>query len=287
MTQPTVDSCMTAASDRLKAAGVEQPRRECRILLAHALGVDPATIIGHPEHPVPDRDGFFDLVERRARGVPMAHILGRREFWSLDFLVTPDTLDPRPDSETLVEAALAAMADRNGEQLTVLDLGTGTGCLLLAVSSELPRAEGIGVDLSPAAAAVARENARRLGLAGRCRFLVGDWTAALRGRFDLILANPPYVPRGEIGLLQREVAQFEPRLALDGGPDGLEAYRRLAADLPRLLKPGGAAVFEVGAGQWAPVAGAMRGAGFEVDAPHTDLSGVDRCVICHCSEEVN
>lgn len=284
---PTVETCMAAAADRLKAAGIDQPRREGRLLLAHALGLDPAAVMGHPEYPVPDRDGFLALVEQRARGVPMAHILGRREFWSLDFRVTPDTLDPRPDSETLVEAALAALARRRGDALSVLDLGTGTGCLLLAVLSELPHAEGTGVDLSQAAAAVARENARRLGLDARSRFVVGDWAAALQGRFDLILSNPPYIPKGEIVALQREVAQFEPRLALDGGPDGLNAYRRLATELRHLLQPDGVAVLEVGAGQWRPVAGMMQDAGLAVGAPRPDLAGVERCVICHCSEGVN
>jgi release factor glutamine methyltransferase len=287
VTAPTIESCIAAAADRLKAAGIDQPRREGRLLLAHALGIDPAAVIGHPEYPVPDRDGFLALVERRAGGVPMAQILGRREFWSLDFRVTADTLDPRPDSETLVEAALAALADRRGDALSVLDLGTGTGCLLLAVLSELPRAEGIGVDLSQSAARVARENAQRLGLDARCRFLVGDWAAALDARFDLILSNPPYIPRGEISALQREVAQFEPLLALDGGLDGLDAYRCLADLLPRLLRPGGVAVLEVGAGQWAPVAAIVEGAGVAVAAAVHDLSGMARCVICHCSEGVN
>lgn len=288
MTAPTVEACIAAAADRLKAAGIDQPRREGRLLLAHALGIDPAAVIGHPEYPVPDRAGFLALVERRARGVPMAHILGRREFWSLDFRVTADTLDPRPDSETLVEAALDMLADRRGDALSVLDLGTGTGCLLLAVLSELPRAEGTGVDLSQAAAKVARENARRLGLDARCRFLVGDWASALDGRFDLILANPPYIPRGEITSLQREVAQFEPNLALDGGQDGLDAYRHLAGTLPGLLLPDESiAVIEVGDGQWARAAGIFEGAGLAVAAPRYDLAGVARCVICHCSEGVN
>jgi release factor glutamine methyltransferase len=287
MTGATIESCMAAAAGRLKAAGIDEPRREGRLLLAHVLGLDPAAVIGHPEYPVPDRDGFLALVERRARGEPMAHLLGRREFWSLDFRVTSDTLDPRPDSETVVEAALAAVADRRGNALGVLDLGTGTGCLLLAVLSELPRAEGTGVDLSQAAAAVAQENARRLDLADRCRFVVGDWAAALRGRFDLILSNPPYIPNGEIAALQREVARFEPRLALEGGLDGLDSYRRLAVDLPRLLQPGGVAILEVGAGQWSPVAGMMRDAGLVVGHPRADLAGIERCVICHCSEGVN
>lgn len=280
MNEATIAACVAWASDRLKAAGIEQPRRETRLLLAHALGLEPAAIAGYPERPVPDRDGFLRLVERRAQGVPMAQILGRREFWSLDFRVTPDTLDPRPDSETVVEAALAAVAGRRGEALSVLDLGTGTGCLLLAVLSELPAADGLGVDLSPAAAAVAQDNAARLGLGHRARFLVGDWAAALSGGFDLVLANPPYVARDEIARLQREVAQFEPRLALDGGADGLDAYRRLSGDMRRLLRPGGTAVLEVGFGQWEAAAALFRQAGLRIAEPGRDLQGVARCVIC-------
>jgi len=280
MNEATVAACVAWASDRLKAAGIEQPRRETRLLLAHALGLEPAAITGYPERPVPDREGFLRLVERRARGVPMAQILGRREFWSLDFRVTPDTLDPRPDSEAVVEAALAAVADRRDEALSVIDLGTGTGCLLLAVLSELPAAEGLGVDLSPAAAIVAQDNAARLGLGRRARFLVGDWAAALSGGFDLVLANPPYVARDEIARLQREVAQFEPRLALDGGADGLDAYRRLSGDMRRLLRPSGTAVLEVGFGQWEAAAALFRHAGLRVAEPGRDLQGVARCVIC-------
>ena len=280
MNEATVAACVAWASDRLKAAGIEQPRRETRLLLAHALGLEPAAITGYPERPVPDREGFLRLVERRARGVPMAQILGRREFWSLDFRVTPDTLDPRPDSEAVVEAALAVVADRRDEALSVIDLGTGTGCLLLAVLSELPAAEGLGVDLSPAAAIVAQDNAARLGLGRRARFLVGDWAAALSGGFDLVLANPPYVARDEIARLQREVAQFEPRLALDGGADGLDAYRRLSGDMRRLLRPSGTAVLEVGFGQWEAAAALFRHAGLRVAEPGRDLQGVARCVIC-------
>ncbi|MCG8542811.1 MAG: HemK family protein methyltransferase, partial [Alphaproteobacteria bacterium] len=186
---------MTEAIARLKSAGIAQPQREARLLLAHASGADQATIIGYPEYAVADRTGFFALIEERAQGRPMAQLLGRREFWSLDFDVTPDTLDPRPDSETLVEAALAAVADRQAA-VSVLDLGTGTGCLLLALLSELPNAWGVGVDRSPAAAAVARNNAVRLGLAGRAPIVVGDWAAALQGDFDLLLVNPPYIPSG-------------------------------------------------------------------------------------------
>lgn len=283
MTLPTVAGCLAAAAARLRAAGIANPRQETRLLLAHVLGIDQAAIIGHPERQVADCDAFLDLVGRRIRGVPMAQILGRREFWSLEFRVTSDTLDPRPDSETIVEAALAALADRRDAEISVLDLGAGTGCLLLAVLSELPGAHGVAVDISPAAAAVARGNAIGLGLAQRAQFFVGDWGSALGGGFDLILANPPYVPRDEIAALQREVAQHEPRLALDGGEDGLDAYRRFAGDLPRLLRAGGTAVVEVGYGQWDAVAALFRAAGLGVAGPAADLSGVARCIICHGS----
>lgn len=283
MTLPTVANCIDTAAARLKAAGIDNPRRETRILLAHALGVDQAALIGYPERAVVDRAAFFALVERRAHGVPMAHILGRREFWSLEFRVTPDTLDPRPDSETVVAAAVAAMAGRRGDQISVLDLGAGTGCLMLAVLSELPQAHGVSVDISPAAAAVARANALRLGLGQRARFFVGDWAGALTGGFDLVLANPPYVPSGAIAGLQTEVALHEPRVALDGGADGFDAYRRIASDMPRLLLPGGIAVVEAGYGQWDTVAALFRAAGLGIDGPATDLSGVARCLICHGS----
>ncbi|MEM9684070.1 MAG: peptide chain release factor N(5)-glutamine methyltransferase [Pseudomonadota bacterium] len=280
----TVDECMSLGAARLRDAGVPEPRRETRLLLAHSLGLDPAAVIGHPERPVPDREAFFALIDRRAQGTPMAHILGKREFWSLDFRVTPDTLDPRPDSEALIEAVLTRLADRRDEPLSVLDLGTGTGCLLLSVLSELPVASGVGVDRSPAAAAVARDNARRLELSDRAHILAGDWTSALTGRFDLILANPPYIPSGDIDGLQVEVAQHEPRLALDGGVDGLDAYRRLSREVPGALAADGMAAFEVGAGQWRDVADGMAAAGLTVEGPVADLSGIDRCVICHCSE---
>jgi release factor glutamine methyltransferase len=281
MTGDTVGSCIELAAARLRAAGIDQPRRETRLLLAHVLGVEQAAILGHPETPVPDRDAFLDLVERRVRGVPIAQILGKREFWSLEFRVTPDTLDPRPDSETVVAAALGAMGARREAAISVLDLGTGTGCLLLSVLSELPQAHGIGVDRSAAATLIARGNAAGLGLERRAAFLVGDWAGALAGGFDLVLANPPYVKRREIAGLQREVAQYEPRLALDGGEDGLEAYRLIAADMPRLLRPDGVAVTEVGRGQWGEVAGLFRAADLPVAAPAVDLAGVERCVICH------
>lgn len=287
MKPETFAECIADATDRLKSAGIENPRRETRLLLAHAMGIDPAAVIGYPERTVTRHDEFLGLVERRASGIPMAQILGKREFWSLDFQVTPDTLDPRPDTEILVEAVLSMVGTRRDDALRILDLGTGTGCLLLSLLSEMPCAEGLAVDQSSAAIAVARANADRLALADRACFVVGDWAAALDGRFDVILSNPPYIPSGAIEELQPEVAVFEPRLALDGGIDGLDAYRRLAADLPRILADDGVAALEVGMDQWNSVAAIMRAAGLEIRSPARDLGGVARCVICHCSEGVN
>jgi len=211
----------------------------------------------------------------------MSSILGRREFWSLDFVVTPDTLAPRPDSETLIEAVLAALPDRSAP-LSLVDFGTGTGCLLLTLLSELPNAEGIGIDISRPALAIAGGNAKRLGLADRCRFLCSDWSAALEGRFDLIISNPPYIPSGDIAGLEPEVARFEPLSALDGGADGLDAYRALAAQIPPLLKPGGIGAFEVGAGQAPQVAALLAEAGLTPRGIHRDLGGIERVVTFAC-----
>lgn len=278
MSQATVGSCLTEGLARLKAAAIDQPHREARVLLAHALGVDQAAIIGYPERVVPDPDPYFALVERRAQGVPAAQLLEQREFWSLPFRVTPDTLIPRPETETLVEAALAALTERALAEPRILDLGTGTGCLLLSLLSECPGAIGVGVDRSTAAAAVARENAVRLGLIDRAQFLVSDWAVALTGQFDLVVSNPPYIASGEINGLQPEVAQHEPILALDGGDDGLTCYRVIIQELTRLIRPGGTVFLEVGAGQWEPVAELMEKAGMKVSKPIYDLAGIPRCI---------
>ena len=274
----TISSCLMEGAARLNAAGVEQPHREARILLAHALKVDQAAIIGYPERPVVDPDAFLVLVERRVQGVPAAQLLEQREFWSLPFRVTPDTLIPRPETETLVEAALAALTQQRSAAPFVLDLGTGTGCLLLSLLSECPGGSGVGVDRSAAAVAVARDNAERLCLADRAHFLVSDWASALSGRFDIVVSNPPYIVGGEIGRLQPEVARFEPKLALDGGVDGLTCYRALAGELPRLLRSGGMVFLEVGIGQWELVAEMLETEGLKVIEPIHDLAGIPRCI---------
>ena len=237
-------------------------------------------LLRDPRAPVPlEKAAYFAaLLARRVAHEPFAYLTGRVGFWTLDLEVSPATLIPRADSETLVEAALEACPDK-GAALHVLDLGTGTGALLLAVLSELPAANGVGVDLKPEAAALAARNAARLGLSGRARFLAGDWAAALAGRFDLILCNPPYIESAVIAGLMPEVARHEPASALDGGADGLSAYRRIIADLPRLLAPGGVAVLELGAGQQAAVEALAKVAGLTPEACRADLGGVPRALV--------
>lgn len=261
----------------LAAAGVEEPLREARLLLGAALGVSREALLRDRAAMVPI--GRYDtMLARRVGREPLALISGHREFWSLDLLVSPATLIPRPESETLIEAALEDLPER-GAVHRILDLGTGTGCLLLAALSEFGAAWGVGVDRAPAAAALARENAARLGLAARAAFLVADWAAPLAGRFELVLSNPPYIRHGDIAGLMPEVARFEPTGALDGGADGLDAYRRIAAALPGLLAESGAAVLELGQGQEPDVAAIMVREGLAVAPARHDLSGTPRALV--------
>lgn len=279
----TVAAVLVEAARRLTAAGVAGVRLDARLLLAHALGVTPDEILVRRGDRLTAAVAvdFENMLARRLAREPVSRIRGRREFWSLDFEIGPDTLDPRPDSETVVDAALACLADR-GAPWRILDLGTGSGCLLLALLSELPAAVGIGTDRAPGALAVAAGNARRLGLDGRCRFLCGDWGAGLAGRFDLIVANPPYVPIADIAGLEPEVRDHDPILALAGGADGLDAYRAIAAELPGLLAAEGRAVVELGSGQAEPVAAIMEAAGLVISAVRPDLGGVARALIIGC-----
>lgn len=264
----------------LEAAGRLEPRLDAEVLLAHVLGLPRlAMLIDTRREITPEQAALFEaLVARRETGEPVAYITGLREFWSLDFRVTPATLIPRPDSETLVEAALSAFSRQSGPQgrpLRVLDLGTGSGCLLLSVLHELPNGFGVGVDRSGEAALVAADNAARLGLAARAAFVVGDWAEALAGPFDCILANPPYI--GEEEVLSPEVRDFEPTTALFAGDEGLADYRRIIPDLARILAPGGRAFLEIGYTQGEAVRQIGADAGF-MSRIHQDLAGHSRCV---------
>jgi len=260
----------------LREAGIDNPRLEARLLLAHALGITTEALLRDPHTPI-DRGPYNAMLARRVAHEPLALITGRREFWSLDLAVSAATLIPRADSETLIEAALAALPDRSRVR-RILDLGTGTGCLLLAALSEFPGAFGVGTDRSAAATALARDNAAMHGMANRAAFVCTDWAAALAGRFDLILSNPPYIPTGELHTLMPEVARFEPTSALDGGSDGLDAYRRILPSLPGSLTAGGIAVLELGQGQVDAVAGLARDAGFTT-AMRADLAGIPRAML--------
>ena len=285
---PTVTVVLEDAVRRLDAAGVPTPRLDARLLVADALGCEPGALALRAGDRL-DAEGVAridGLIARRAAREPVARIRGKREFWSLPFQVGPATLDPRPDSETLVEAALAAIGDRTAA-LDVLDLGTGTGCLLLALLTELPQARGLGIDISAEAVAVARDNAAALGLADRARFAVADWRAIRRGPGPVplvggvacILSNPPYIPSEQIDQLAPEVARHEPRGALDGGIDGLDAYRSLGPVIRSLLAPAGVAVIEVGAGQADSAATLLATAGLSVMRRAGDLAGYDRALV--------
>jgi release factor glutamine methyltransferase len=264
-------------------AGLETPELDARVLLQSALGLSHAALAGAGDHRLAQEiiDRIEGAVARRLRREPVALITGKKEFWGLELRVTPATLVPRPDTETLVEAALSAIGETaaRSRPLAIADIGTGSGALLLALLHELPYAFGVGTDVSPAALTVAAENAERLALAERAVFVACDFAAALAGGFDLIVCNPPYIESGAIAGLAADVRDHEPRLALDGGADGLAAYRVLAADAPRLLAPDGRLVVELGAGQSEAVITVFNAAGLAILSLHPDLAGVARAVV--------
>jgi release factor glutamine methyltransferase len=245
------------------------------LLLAHVLGTRPEALLRDPEAPA-EMARLVPLLARRQAHEPLALILGRREFWSLEFAVSPATLIPRPESETLIEAAVAGFADRQPPRL-ILDLGTGSGCLLLAALSEFAAAFGVGVDRSAAAVTLAAHNAAAMGLADRARFVCGNWADALDARFDLVLCNPPYISRRDLDGLMPDVACYESRTALDGGVDGFDAYRCLLPALRLLLTAQGLAVLELGAGQADTVALWGRETGF-IPELRADLAGLPRAL---------
>jgi release factor glutamine methyltransferase len=276
----TLGSVLAAAAAALAKAGCLEPRRRARRLVASALEISAAELLIDPDRMLDRTEAsrLVGLVDRMTRGEPLSRVLGRREFWGLEFELSAATLDPRPESEILVETVLSRIADR-GAPLRVLDLGTGSGCLLLALLSELPAATGVGVDISEGAIRTARRNAKALRLDGRVRFFVGDWTSALAQRFDVVVANPPYVATAALSELPREVSRYDPRRALDGGEDGLAAYRQIAKNLLPLLTPFAVFAAEVGAGQAVEVAAIVGRCGLFVEATERDLAGIERCVV--------
>lgn len=276
---PRLAALLCAATRRLREAGLAEPRAEARLLLRHASGWSRERLLTEPttELPAEPAARFEQLVEARAARVPAAYLLGQREFWSRPIAVGPGVLVPRPETETLIEAALEAFPDQSAA-LRILDLGTGSGCLLVALLDLYPRAWAVGVDRSAEALGWARANLDRHALAGRAALLRGDWAGALAGPFELVVANPPYVATTELAGLEPEVARHEPRAALDGGPDGLAAYRAILPDLARLLAPAGVACLELGRGQDHPLLALAASLGLAASL-RADLAGIPRCLV--------
>jgi release factor glutamine methyltransferase len=275
----TVADARRAVAADFRAAGLETPELDARILLGHALRLDHGALVRESTRPLAAGESaqVAALAARRLAGEPVARIVGRREFWGLPFTVTPAVLVPRPETETIVELALSLIGDR-ARRLRVADLGTGSGAILLALLSELPQACGIGTDLSSDALTVARANARSLCLEDRATFVASDYGRALAGPFDLVVSNPPYVARHDIATLGIEVRAHDPALALDGGADGLNAYRQIAADAARLIGAGHLAV-EIGAGQEHEVEAEFVAKGLAVTGFRHDLTGRIRAVV--------
>lgn len=269
---------------RFSAAGMETPALDARVLLLHVTGMSHAALIAHPERVLSPKEAarLEDCAARRVSGEPVSRITGRREFYGREFLITPDVLDPRPDSETLVEAALEAARrlGANGRALRIADLGAGSGAIIVTLLAELPGARGLAVDISRPALDVTLANARVLGVAGRLGLHQGGWLEGVSGPFDMIVSNPPYIASGEIAELAREVREHDPLLALDGGADGLEAYRALAGQAGAALAAGGFLLVEAGAGQAEAVESLFLRAGFAPEGGFgpwfRDLSGVRR-----------
>jgi len=274
----TLVSLWTSVRRRLEVSGIDTPVFDARLLLEAGAGVSRLDIVTDPRRALTDEqvDAVEALVRRREAREPVAHIIGRRHFWTLDLAVSPDVLIPRPETELLVEFALKTLAP--DQPARVLDLGVGSGAILLAVLIERLNATGVGVDRSAAALAIANVNANALKLADRVELREGDWAAAVNETFDLVLSNPPYIPSNDIDGLEPEVARFDPRLALDGGADGLDAYRTIVTELPRLLKPGGVFAFEVGEGQADAVAALAAEQGLSTFPAQRDLGGIPRVV---------
>lgn len=269
-----------AATQQLHAVGIESASLDARLLLQHVLGIShEQLLLRWTDEPADEQVTAYEhVIARRVAREPIAVITGKKPFWTYEFYTSAATLDPRPDSETLIEAVLKDHPDFDNA-LRILDMGTGTGCLLLSVLMEYPQAEGVAVDISADALEVAQKNVAMLGIEERVTLLQSRWTEKLSGRFDVIISNPPYIPRAEIAMLAPEVKQYDPMLALDGGEDGLDDYRHLAEQLLPFLDDSGLLYLEVGAGQSGDVKSIFEQAGWKCKAIHADLAGVERVVV--------
>ena len=261
----------------MKAAGLDTPVLDARLIVQHALGISWDTLYLKDDQDLTEteRARLEGELSRRAAHEPVSRIVGRRHFWTLDLAVSPDTLDPRADTESLIETVVAAIPDRS-RALRILDLGTGSGAILLALLAEYPNATGLGVDLSDGALTTARINAEGHGLGERASFAAGHWTDGVAGSFDVIVSNPPYIDSGDLAGLPPEVREHDPVLALDGGADGLDAYRAILPAIPALLTSEGFAVLEIGAGQAEAVTRIAQEHGLSPLGRRTDLGGIER-----------
>ncbi|MGB0631639.1 MAG: peptide chain release factor N(5)-glutamine methyltransferase [Alphaproteobacteria bacterium] len=275
-----LDTVLRRAVSALNRAGIEDAAVDARVLAGAAFGLSREDMLRDPGSTLaPGAVAAFDgMIVRRAAREPVSRILGKREFRSLDFEICPATLDPRPDSEALVEAVLA-LANGTMRDLQVLDIGTGSGCLLLSVLHEVPSARGVGTDIDPDAIACAGRNAAALGLSGRADFIRTNWVDGIEEPFDIVLSNPPYIPSGDITGLAPDVAEYDPTAALDGGSDGLDAYRVLSLCVGRVLAPSGVIALEIGAGQGAEVEAIFASAHFGLADTRRDLAGRDRVLV--------
>jgi release factor glutamine methyltransferase len=271
------------AALRLSIAGVDSPRLDARLLLARAMNTRPDALVGSIDVPPEALADFERMLVRRSLREPLAYITGQKEFWSLEFEVGPGALIPRPATETLIEALLNHFPDKS-TALDIFDLGTGTGCLAIAALSEYPNAKATGVDSAAEALRWARRNVEKHALTGRCGLDLGNWSKVPTGSADVILSNPPYVRSDDIPMLGPEVRKFEPVSALDGGPDGLDAYRSVVALIKRLLRPEGLAFLEIGQGQGDEVPTILAAQGLRTREILTDLAGIKRCVVVEQQE---
>ena len=272
----TVKNVLRTAELRLKTVGIDTSRLDARVLLGHAMGIEASHLLMHQDTIVEDTTTFEAMLRRRETREPVAHIVGVRGFWDHDFAVTADVLTPRPDSETLIETALEILPQ--DQPARILDLGTGSGCLILSILAARPKATGVALDLSAAALTVARSNAKSLSVTQQVKFIEGDFSTAPTELFDLIISNPPYIRTADISALEPEL-HHEPVLALDGGDDGLTAYRQLANLVIERTGTCGTVIFEVGIDQAPPVSDLLRSVGYAGVSVRCDLSGVQRCVI--------